>query len=492
MDPTPPTRRPPEPPAEPGREAAAARFAEELGEALLGRLAGIDAPSPRNRLAAVLRARMLQRTRYRPGLEPEDLAERVQACWLRFDLLVRRSRAARALVGLTLVAVLLLAIVPAWIGRRHAQDREADAHLVAGVRPLMVPAVGAEEPLAGEGRGARLTWLASENDLRRLRALCDEREKVALRQRLLKIGGADERTRQWIQSLSAQVAADLDAGSLAPKQYESIEAVSLGLRALLAAGSTTVRGSHRAVVRRALDRLQAVLPELEGPAHATALAACLEAYLVMDGERIGVVSKEIARFTEEQIERIDRPVIIVRKGPHSVFENLPAPRTRRREVNLGPPMNTWSCPLGALADAGVLLRVAPALGVAPERAARVRQAFFDHLQYRGYRSGAIGAGARAALLFSYSDLADRAGLRESLRGYCVNPDRFGRDLRAVHYLAWGIFPGAGWARFNRALRYFTANYADQTPTERAGLLLVQLLYAAPGLAQADALPVAAD
>ena len=58
-------------------------------------------------------------------------------------------------------------------------------------------------------------------------------------------------------------------------------------------------------------------------------------------------------------------------------------------------------------------------------------------------------------------------------------DRFGSDLRAVHNLAWSIFPGVGWARFNRALRFFAANHSCEGPKDRAALLLVQLLYTAP-------------
>ena len=58
------------------------------------------------------------------------------------------------------------------------------------------------------------------------------------------------------------------------------------MRALLAAGSTTMRGSYRAVVRDSMNRLEKLMPELEcGPELATAIAGYLEGALVTGGRR---------------------------------------------------------------------------------------------------------------------------------------------------------------------------------------------------------------
>jgi hypothetical protein len=164
----------------------------------------------------------------------------------------------------------------------------------------------------------------------------------------------------------------------------------------------------------------------------------------------------------------------------SVFTSQLRPVVARLESPVTS-MCEWSCPVGALADAGLLLRVAPALGVSATQAASVRVAFARHLAERGAEPGAPAAAARAALLYSYGDLIDREGVRQSLLGYCLAPELFASELRAVHCLAWGVFPGPGWARFTQSLRFFVANYRDQTASERASLLLVQLLFTAPNL-----------
>jgi hypothetical protein len=450
--------------------------------ALLSGLASLPEPAPSDRLHAALRARILHRQRHRAGLVARGLQERLQVLWLRFEFLASRSRLVRALAAGLGVILVLMALAP--FALRAARP-------ILGPSPLPVAAGGAEPAeiptveTAPEARAERLGWLASENDLRRLRNLYDERGKASLQHRLRKLGGADERTRASIETLASAVAADL----LQPGEVTDVTELSLGLRALLGAGSTTLRGPHQAIVRRTLNRLESLLPRLHGADLAVALAGYLEGALVTGGDRLltaesrlDILARHLRRFTAEQHAAIARAEPLVpRRGPlPSVFTSLPRPLVMRAEPSVTS-MCEWSCPVGALGDAGLLLRVAPALGVPATAAASVRAAFARHLTERGAEPTAAAAAARAALLYSYGDLIDREAVRQSLLGYCLTPELFAGELRAVHCLAWGVFPGPGWSRFTQSLRYFVANYRDQSPSERACLLLVQLLFTAPNL-----------
>ena len=475
-------------------------FAVELGP-LLDDFRRLDEPSLGEpalggsaRLQAVLRTRVLRRRRLRP-LEPSGLSESLQVLWLRLELLVRRSRASRVVLGLLVLALASWAILP-WATERFGSGREGKpSSTVAAVLPggFLPSEEASSQPLAGwdaSTREDRLRWLHSESDLRRLRSIWDERGKVALHRRLRRVGGADDRTQARIRRLADEVADDLASFDL-KTGYESVELLSLGLRSLLGSGSTTVRGPHRRIVRRAVQGLENQLDDLHGADLATGLAAYVEVALVT-GERsqqpnartrMQRLSENLVRFVVEELTLIDAARTKVEaKGTSAAHQGRPRDS-----------MNRWSCPTAAIADAGMILRIAPALGVPPAEAARLRSALFDHLWARGFGSepesseaapapGARGAAARAALLLAYGDLADRTRLRASLRGFIYQPDRFGSDLRAVHNLAWSVFPGAGWARFNRALRYFSANHSCVGPRDRAALLLVQLLYTAPNLA----------
>ncbi len=483
-----------QPPRHSGSDTDSAAWTDDpfaaLGGLLEG-LRGLEAPVPSDRPAAVLRARLVHRMRYRESLRPWNLAEGLVLLSVRFKYLLRHSRPVRVFAALSVLALLLLISLP--LLRRALARANVPAVVVVAndsndslerrVAFLPLPDVPVSSPLlARPDRAERLAVLASENDLQRLRVLYDERGKVALRRRLLRIGGADDRTRRRIEGLAVVVAEDLEKASVTT-DYASVEALSLGLRALLASGSTTVRGRHSRAVRLALRRLEGILPRLEGAELTTALAAYLEVANVTGGGRLERLSAELTRLVESQAHLLVTTAVLAPRAIEASVINHPEPVhvwARRREAAL--PMNRWACPLGALADAGLLLRVAPALGVSAREAALVRNAIYDHLhEVRSKEPGSRGVAADAAMLFSFSDLADRDALRANLHGHALQPDLFGRDIRAVHFLAWSIFPGAGWARFNQGLRYFAANYRDQTPTERAGLLLVQLLYTAPGL-----------
>lgn len=466
----------------------------------LERMRGLDEPAPRREFGAQLRARILRRAHLgglsARTLAPRTLRERVQAIWLRVEATVRASRAARVLVLTLSCALVALGGLSLWSSLQHAtQERDARA-VFEGERAAVLPVVEEDASAASLWRGAttveRLQWLASQNDLERLARSWGERGRVELRRRLRKLGGADERTRMRIEALASDVAVDVllrAASSRTLVEYRDVEAFALGVRALLGSGSTRDRGPQQAAVRRGLSFLEVRLSDLRGPELATALVPCLEAALMADGDSLAVVGEQIARLVEQELAAFD----LARPKPFFPERRVPLDRVFRVRARFACERDaeprfthttSWlgriDTPNGAIADAGLLLRVAPALGTPVSDVLALRSALDAVLQRRSEIAGPSGAAARAARLLAFADEEDeRRDLRRALRGYRIHPDRFGRDIRALVDLAWGVFPGSGWARFNRALRYVTANYDDETPRERAGLLLVQLLWTDP-------------
>ncbi|MFQ5503801.1 MAG: hypothetical protein ACE5F1_03270 [Planctomycetota bacterium] len=443
-------RQPPDDPrTSPDREA---ELAGEFSD-LLDDFRGIPSPEPSDRLSAVLRAKLMLRRRYRGSLAPRGLVERLDIFRVRLCSVLASSSKARIAFVLLLCAVGLFFAVPAF--DRITRPASPPGRSVEAPIPAL-PYDPAPSPGALPSRVDLRAWLSSENDLKKLRRLLHQNGEEELRRRLRRVGGADTRTRARIEALASKVAADLRQGLEDPPSYESVEALSLGLRALLLAGSTIHRGPHAELVRRTLDRLEGFLPDLEGPALATALAGYLEGVLVAGGRRLDVLARQVARFTREQSQLL------------------------AEDTGSALAMNRWSCPLGALGDAGVLLRLAPALGVSAEAALDLRRAFLDHLLARKQAGGASGAAARASLLVAYPDLVDREALIEELRVYRLNPDWLSDDLRALQFLVWGTLPpGRGWARINQECRHFVANFVPASPVDRASLLLIQLRYTAP-------------
>ncbi|MCB9919595.1 MAG: hypothetical protein H6832_14425 [Planctomycetes bacterium] len=472
----------------------------------LDRMRSLDeaAPSPRREFGVMLRARVLKRARLEEisarTLAPRTLREWSDSIRVRILTSLRYSRLARWLVAAFVLVVLgLVTFQIAATLQQRIRDKSARLDLEGRVAaavpsPVENDAAPLWEPQAID---ARLLWLESENDLTRLRRLWDERGKVELRRRLLKIGGADERTRRRIEALASDVAADVLVRASRNEpfvDYADVEAFALGVRALLGSGSTRLRGPQQAAVRRGITFLERSLPGLRGAELATALVPCLEAALVAGDERVlsdegrlERVGREIARLVDEELEAFDavapKPVYPERAVPLDLVfrDRMPRPfaLAEPRVVSVGPWLGRIDAPNGAVADAGMLLRVAPALGAEPGDVQRLRGLLHDVLRERSMVEGSAGAAARAAMLVAFASGNQRLALRRSLQAYRIHPDRFGRDVRALLDLAWGVFPGVGWARFNQALRYVIANYDEETARERAGLLLVQLLWTEP-------------
>ena len=480
----------------------------------------------------MLRSKLLRRARIDElatrTLTPRGFSETVDAIRVRVLTAFRGSRAVQVLVLALVLCVVGLVAFSAFSDYqarvRNRASRLARQSEVASVVPSTDEAVVAEPLWQADSVDARLLWLESENDLTRLRRVWDERGKIELRRRLLKIGGADERTRRRIEALSSAVAADvLDrAAGATLSGYADVEAVALAVRALLGSGSTPTRGPQQVAVRRGVNLLTQSLPQLAGPELATALLPCLEAALVSteddsddggdDGgdaggdagvdaggdaeigyaqndEQLVRVGSELQRLVRDELAIFDalapQPIYPERAVP---LDHVFRDRAHRacvvvvhpeREPSRGPSLGSIEAPSGAIADAGLLLRVAPALGAEPGDVVRLRSLLDATLRRRSAAEGASGAAARAARLVAFAGEDERSDLRRSLQAYRIHPDRFGRDVRALLDLAWGVFPGVGWARFNQAMRYTIANYDEETARERAGLLLVQLLWTEP-------------
>lgn len=468
----------------------------------------------------MLRSKLLRRARIDElatrTLTPRGFSETVDAIRVRVLTAFRGSRAVQVLVLALVLCVVGLVAFSAFSDYqarvRNRASRLARQSEVASVVPSTDEAVVAEPLWQADSVDARLLWLESENDLTRLRRVWDERGKIELRRRLLKIGGADERTRRRIEALSSAVAADvLDrAAGATLSGYADVEAVALAVRALLGSGSTPTRGPQQVAVRRGVSLLSQSLPQLAGPELATALLPCLEAALVStedgsdDGGDAGGDAEIGYAQNDEQLVRVgselqrlvrDELAIFDALAPQPIYPERAVPldhvfrdRAHRacvvvvhpeREPSRGPSLGSIEAPSGAIADAGLLLRVAPALGAEPGDVVRLRSLLDATLRRRSAAEGASGAAARAARLVAFAGEDERSDLRRSLHAFRIHPDRFGRDVRALLDLAWGVFPGVGWARFNQAMRYTIANYDEETARERAGLLLVQLLWTEP-------------
>ena len=493
-DPGPPDPEPPDPGGAPTGFPVLdldGELSREFGD-FLEECRRLGTETPDDRLQATLRARVLLRCRYRESLAARGVTEHMDLAWHRLKSHLKTSVLSRVILFLLLLSGGLFFGVPAILRLSSGNDGSAPI-AGAGLLPKHLPEDGAKLPLRKTGlpRGNTVrspylrSWLQAENDLRRLRELFAERGNMDLRERLAKVGGADRRTRYRIDHLAQAVSDDLmhweDELQDVFQRYAKVEELSLGLRALLATGSTTTMGQHAVAVRHALNQIETIVPSLNGAALATALSGYMEAVLVTGQEdRLALFARELSRFTKAQAYLLEQEE--KRKAVSKPDKNKQGSNHRNKPLRLS--MCHWDCPMGALADAGLLLRVAPALGVPAAEASRVRNALLEHLKERGTKPGAHGASARAALLFAYSDLVDkdRSPIFSSLKNYRLHPGYFDKQFRAVQFLAWGIFPvGEGWARTNQALRRFVANCSPQSPVDRAALLLTQLLYTAPSL-----------
>src|SRR5690606_15490181 len=157
-----------------------------------------------------------------------------------------------------------------------------------------------EEVTADDGAEAVLSWLGARNELDALRNEFRQRFSSDERRTVLAATGANPAREERIQALAAAVASKMEAELAEPSDPA---ARALGLRALLAAGSSRVVGPHRALVRQATE---SVLAELAGEPRVdltvSLLAALTDVAVLSGGEEGEVVrrhAERIARATTD-------------------------------------------------------------------------------------------------------------------------------------------------------------------------------------------------
>jgi hypothetical protein len=230
----------------------------------------------------------------------------------------------------------------------------------------------------------------------------------------------------------------------------AVDEVSLGVRALLAAGSTPSRGRHATVVRAALDWIEARLGHLDGTSLASALAACVEGAM-SQGERLPSLATHAERLAGEVVSRPD---------------TFCAARI----------------PARVIADAGVSLTLSAALGGDRGLVGQARALLAAHLAQRlaAEVEGDAAIGTRAAMLFAFPDLvrSDPATESDPSGPFPLSSDRWlaGRGASARH-LAWSFFPSeAHWAGFQAKLIAFGRGQGRASLKDVAAMSLAVSVY----------------
>jgi hypothetical protein len=434
---------------------------------LLQELEIFDSVRPSNRVGTVVRARALRR---------ERRMDRNFGIWTllwNLELGLKRSALLRLGLGLVVLVGAFLFFLSLFSSPFNGRGMPWDETGGLGPKPAQVAVRWEENEVLPKKPLESLAWIHSNNDLRMLRFLLRRRTGLGYSMSGSRSSAYDARSRRRIEVLAQMLIKFLEqeenpGGNKVHPSYGKVEEASLALKALLASGSTTRRGPHAAWVRKLLKRIESWLPQLHGGSLAVALGAYLEGALITNGRRISVLSREVSRFTEEQA-----------RGQQARQKKNPKESSAGGGSDL---LGGWSSPLNALAEAGLLLRLAPALSASPEAASRVRQVFLQHLILRTHSKGSKGVNARAALLFGYGDLVDPGPIRKGLAFFERNPDLLGTDRPTLYHLSWSLFPPKqGWARFESALRKLIAGATPSSLREASVLLLAQTVYLAPYL-----------
>lgn len=307
-----------------------------------------------------------------------------------------------------------------------------------------------EQVTADVGAESVLGWLGARNEVDVLRAEFRERFSREGRRAILALTGAAPGREHRIQELAADVARGVEA-ALAATDADPV-ALALGLRALLAAGSSRTVGENRHLVCEATDRLLDVLAT-DPPAEVTAslLAAVTDMAVVSDGRAGETVRRQAERLARATIE---------------------LGGSRR------PPLLQWHTRLSSLADAGYVLRLAPAFGAPAALCVRARRLVLAHLRERldvPYERPDVVA----AMLYGFGDLVDHREL--DVRLLLWGARQFLPDYVALLHYAWGHYPvRRGWANFQDDLRYLsTLRTPDALADASALLLTLATNFAAP-------------
>ena len=273
------------------------------------------------------------------------------------------------------------------------------------------------------------------------------------RKAVIRLTGGSRHLDARIVTLTGEIAAKIDRALR--DGSASVSDVALSVRALLAGGSTLRIGQHRSSVRRCVTFLEAKLPDLAAGPLATALSGMMDVAVVSGSLTSRLVGKHATRLIQAlYVEQSHRP-----------------------------PLLNWQATATELADAGEVLRLAPAFpGVDPDRAKNARAFVAAHLQERVDATPNIEQpDLLAAQLYGFGDLVDRVHIEHELLLWGAK-DLVAEYLVALHHLSWSRFPvRPGWAAFQQELRSVAAIATPESPTDAAALLLALAVnYAAPG------------
>ncbi len=308
---------------------------------------------------------------------------------------------------------------------------------------------------ADEGADAVLAWLGARNALDSLRLEFRQRFSRQDRQSMLVATGAQPARDDRVQWLAAEVARKLGAELNSASQMSPADpyAVALGLRGLLAAGSSLAVGEHRLLVRAATDVLVARLA---------------------DDPPEDVVASLLAAITD---------VAVVSGGRESDSVRRQAERLARATCDLGgvrrPTLLQRQTRLSSLADAGYVLRLAPAFGAPTALCARARRLVLAHLQER-LDVSVERPDVIAAMLCGFGDLVDVVAL--DVRLLLWNVRQLLPDYVVLLHYAWGQYPvRRGWANFQDDLRYLSTLPTPASLVDASALLMTLATnFAAPG------------
>ncbi|MHC4513756.1 MAG: anti-sigma factor family protein [Planctomycetota bacterium] len=306
-------------------------------------------------------------------------------------------------------------------------------------------------------------FVDATNELSTLRREFRVRVSPRQRRQAIRKGGSSTSLDGRIQDLAVEIAAKIDDRLAAGEA--SVVDVTLAVRALLAAGSHPDAGPHGDTVRRCAVYLENRVADLEGWQLASALAGLMD---------LAVVSGRcMERLVGEHADRLAWSVSAA-EGPER------------------PSLLHWQTPAASLADAGVVLRLAPAFGVNVMRAGRARLLLAAHVQERIASTRNERPDLVAAQLYGFGDLVDRRELDHKLLLW-EPQDLVPGHFVALHHVSWSQFPTRrGWARFQQGLRTVAVRETPPAVGDASALLLALAMnYAAPGSSEIVALAMGA-
>jgi hypothetical protein len=306
---------------------------------------------------------------------------------------------------------------------------------------------------------------AADHDLAWLRVEFVQRFSRQARRASIAASGGKPDLEDRIQDLAADVAAAV--GVRLARGEASVGATALALRAMMAAGSTPRIGRYRRIALQCVEHLKARIGDLEGGELASALAALTDLAVVTYGQAGALVGEHGARLARATLQPGRA------RAPHSGPESGAWCR---------PALLRFETPVECLADAGYVLRLAPAFGVHPSLAHRARLLIAAHVEERlAVDAGGGRPDVLAAQLYGFGDLADRREVDRKL--VLWNPRLLLPNYRALHHLAWSQYPPRpGWARFQTELRGLASLQTPPRVEDSSALLLcLAMNFAAPGV-----------